>query len=165
MKNAIFTPLLSHFFGFWRALAIWIWKGYSSEILNFWLQNMKKNMQKFTGSPSTHMEMSKSYPSFFMFCLKKRNKRKFWKKKWWENLYFWLLYTNRNCFSWHFKLKTYCLLLFYYIRPFSGPFIGPRMQLIHVSIDTLRLILELKSITTWTRRVGRKSTLDIVNKG
>ena len=39
---ATFKP----FFGFWHALAIWIWNGYSSEILNFWLQNMKKKHAK-----------------------------------------------------------------------------------------------------------------------
>ena len=41
---------------------------------------------------------------------------------------FWLWYTNTNCFSWYFKLKTWCLMLFHNIRPFSGWFTGPRMQ-------------------------------------
>ena len=40
---------------------------------------------------------------------------------------FWYWYTNTNCFSWYFKLKTWCLMLFHYIRPFSAPWIGSRV--------------------------------------
>ena len=127
LKNAIFMALLSPFYGFWCNLAYWIWNGYRAEILTFGLQNMKENMINFLGLTSAHPKMSKSYPSFFMFSLKNL-KKKILKKKWSKKFNFWLCYTNTNCFSWYFKLKTWCLKLFFYIRPFSGPFIGPRMQ-------------------------------------
>ena len=41
---------------------------------------------------------------------------------------FWLWCIGTNYFSWYFILKNWCLILINYIRPFSGPCIGPRMQ-------------------------------------
>ena len=34
----------------------------------------------------------------------------------------------KNCFSWHFMLKTWCSILIHNIRCFYGPCIRPRMQ-------------------------------------
>ena len=34
----------------------------------------------------------------------------------------------QNCFSWHFMLKNWCLMLIHNIRCFYGPCIRPRMQ-------------------------------------
>ena len=67
-------------------------------------------------------------PLIFHVLPQKSRETQTLKKKWWQKLDFWFWYINTNCFSWHFKLKTDCLLLFHYIRPFSGPFIGPGMQ-------------------------------------
>ena len=80
VEKCHFWALLSHLYGFWRILAIWIWNGYRVEILNFWGQNMKKNIKKFTGLVSTQPKMYKSYPSFFMFLSQKPKKCKFWKE-------------------------------------------------------------------------------------
>ena len=67
-------------------------------------------------------------PLIFHVFSQKSQKKKILKKKWSEKLDFWLWCTNTNCFSWYFKLKTWCLNFFFYNRPFFGCSIGPRMQ-------------------------------------
>jgi hypothetical protein len=92
----------------------------------------------------THPEMKYIHLIFHVASQKPR-KCKLRRKKWLEMLNFWLWNSNTNCFRWYFKLKTCCLLLYFYIRPFSGLCIGPRMQSNHVPSNAFSLISELKS--------------------
>ena len=62
--------------------------------------------------------------------------------------YSWIFdwYINTNCFSLYFKLKTWCLILIYYIRPFSGPCIG---RFRSVSSDFLEFFCQNSLIQVW----------------
>jgi hypothetical protein len=128
VKNAIYgtlKPFFLHFDASWHfPNKRCIERRYWTYKVKMWKKTSKSSLD---WRPLTRKW--NSYTSFPMFCLKNLKNSNFGRK---NDRKYWIfdsgMYSNTNCFSWYFKLKTCCLLLYFYIRPFSGPCIGPRMQ-------------------------------------
>ena len=101
-------------------------KGVSHGSIKFWMSKYERKHQKvhWIDLHSTGNALVKHL--FFHVFSQKISKIEILEKK--SSLKLDFDSCNTNCFRWYFELKIYCLILFCYIRPFSGLWIGPRMQ-------------------------------------